>query len=199
VPAAAVAFTSPDVTPGFRAAAGTAYMQPIGPVDRLLTPALVVAELLSWGAAITSLGLYLATWTPRPGRAIGVSVAIPLLLSFGWMFLFAEFIQPTLSTWLYARYNLSGVDLIWLYQALFALSPMAAPIVTITALNNDYAHRWQFWLLLSLWCLLAWAFAGLIYWRVLRTFDRRLGRMHGTGQDAAAARADLLPIRGSSC
>ncbi len=87
-------------------AAARLVLEPIGPADRVLAPVLVVAELLSWGAAFTSLGLLLATWTPRIGRAIGISVAVFLLLSFGWMFLAGFVIMPALQRWLFARYNL---------------------------------------------------------------------------------------------
>ena len=153
---------------------------PIGPADRVLAPVLVVAELLSWGAAFTSLGLLLATWTPRIGRAIGISLAVFLLLSFGWIFLAGIVILPALHAWLYGRYNIEGIDLIWIDAGLMALSPMAAPIVTIQALDSADAGRWQFWVIMSCWCLLAWAFAGAMYWVALRSFDRRLGRMRET-------------------
>ena len=45
-----------------------------------------------------------------------------------------------------------------------ALSPVAAPIMTIQALDSADAGRWQFWVIMSCWCLLAWAFAGAMYW-----------------------------------
>ncbi len=67
-----------------------------------------------------------------------------------------------------------------------AFSPMAAPIMTIQALDSAYAGRWQFWVIMSCWCLLAWAFAGAMYWVALRSFDRRLGRMRETSQGARA-------------
>jgi ABC-type transport system involved in multi-copper enzyme maturation permease subunit len=71
--AAIVAFTTPDVPPVFKTAWDPTRMRPVSLADRLLTPTMVVGELLSYGAAITSLGLFLATWTPRPGRAVGIS------------------------------------------------------------------------------------------------------------------------------
>ena len=76
-----------------------------------------------------------------------------------------------------------------------AFSPMAAPIATIQALDIAYAGRWQFWAIMSCWCLLAWAFAGAMYWAALRSFDRRLGRMRETSQEAAAAKPPrLVPV-----
>ena len=78
----------------------------------------------------------------------------------------------------------TAIDLIWIDQGLMAFSPMAAPIATIQALDIAYAGRWQFWAIMSCWCLLAWASAGAMYWAALRSFDRRLGRMRETSQGA---------------
>jgi ABC-type transport system involved in multi-copper enzyme maturation permease subunit len=103
VAAAVIAATCPDVSPRFKVGLGGSAIGPVGPADRVLAPVLIVAELLSWGAAFTSLGLLLATWTPRIGRAIGISVAVFLVLSFGWMFLAGAVILPALSTWAYGR------------------------------------------------------------------------------------------------
>jgi ABC-type transport system involved in multi-copper enzyme maturation permease subunit len=172
---------------------------PIGPADRVLAPALVVAELLSWGAAFTSLGLLLATWAPRIGRAIGISLAVFMLLSIGWLFFAGMVIRPALHAWLYDRYSIEGIDLIWIDSGLMSLSPMAAPITTIQALDSAHAGRWQFWVIMSCWCLLAWSFAGALYWVALRLFDRRLGRMRETSQGAPAIQSPHLEPAGAGC
>ena len=65
---------------------------PLSFADRIATPALVVFEPLSYGAAITSLGLLLATWISRPGRAIAVSVAVFVLIAVGGPFFFETFV-----------------------------------------------------------------------------------------------------------
>jgi ABC-type transport system involved in multi-copper enzyme maturation permease subunit len=198
VAAALIAAISPDVPPRFGAALGRP-VEPVGPADRVLAPVLVVAELLSWGAAFTSLGLLLATWTPRIGRALGISVAVFLLLSVGWLFLCGAVILPALRAWAYARYNSDGIALIWIDQGLIAFSPMAAPIATIQAMSIAYAGRWQFWAIMATWCLLAWAAAGVMYVAVLRSFDRRLGRMRETSQgDAVDVPPCLVPV-GAGC
>ena len=183
--AAVIAATCPDVSPRVGAVLARIPVGPVGPVDRVLAPALVVVELLSWGAAFTSLGLLLATWTPRVGRTVGISVAVFLLLSFGWIFLVGIVIQPALHTWLFVRFNIEDIDLIWIDQGLMAFSPVVAPTSTVSALDITYARRWQFWAIMSFWCLLAWAAAGAMYWMALRSFDRRLGRMRETSQEAA--------------
>ena len=47
----------------------------------------MVAFVLSCGAAVTSLGLAMATWCPRLGRAVGLTVSLYLLVTVGWLFL----------------------------------------------------------------------------------------------------------------
>ena len=91
------------------------------------------------------------------------------------------------------------MDLIWIQQGLMAFSPMAAPITTIQALDAPYAGRWQFWAIMSFWCLLAWTSAGAMYWAALRSFDGRLGRMRETSQEAAAAEPPRLVPVGAGC
>ena len=80
-----------------------------------------------------------------------------------------------------------------------AFSPVAAPIMTIQTLDSADARRWQFWVIMSCWCLLAWAFAGAMYWVVLRSFDRRLGRMRETSQGAGAIEPPRLVPVGAGC
>jgi ABC-type transport system involved in multi-copper enzyme maturation permease subunit len=194
--AAVIAAACPDVPPSFRAIMARIPLEPVSPADRVLAPVLIVAELLSWGAAFTSLGLLLATWTPRIGRAIGASLAVFLFLSFGWLFLAGFVIMPALRDWLYARYNIQGADLVWINSGLLGFSPATAPINTIQALDSAHVGRWQFWLIMSCWCLLAWCFAAAMYWVALRLFDRRLGRMRETSQsDLATEPTRLVPVR----
>ena len=58
--------------------------------DRLFGVALFVATILAHGAAITSVGLILATWIRRQSRAIAVSVTLFVLVSIGWPILVFE-------------------------------------------------------------------------------------------------------------
>ena len=50
---------------------------------------LVVGLLLSFGAALTSLGLALATWIPRQGRVMALTVTAYVLVTVGWTFVSA--------------------------------------------------------------------------------------------------------------
>jgi ABC-type transport system involved in multi-copper enzyme maturation permease subunit len=197
VAAGLIAATHPYVSP--RVGPALTRIGPLGLADRVLAPVLIIALLLSWGAAFTSLGLLLATWTRRIDRAIGISVAVFLLVSFGWMFLVGIFILPALVSWLYTRYNVGGIDLIWIERGLMSFSPIAAPITIIQALDVPYAGRWQLWVIMAFWCLLAWAFAGAMYVVVLRSFDRRLGRMPEASQSGAADEPRCLVPLGAAC
>ncbi|QDV37956.1 ABC transporter permease subunit [Tautonia plasticadhaerens] len=47
--------------------------------------AVLAASILSQGAAITSLGLALATWVPRLGRAVGLAVGLYVAACIGWI------------------------------------------------------------------------------------------------------------------
>ena len=46
--------------------------------------ALVPASLVAWAASTASLGLALATWVPRPARAVGASVGLYTCGVLGW-------------------------------------------------------------------------------------------------------------------
>jgi hypothetical protein len=48
---------------------------------------LMAATLLVHGAFLTSLGLALATWIPRPSRAMAISVTAYVLIAVAWPFL----------------------------------------------------------------------------------------------------------------
>jgi ABC-type transport system involved in multi-copper enzyme maturation permease subunit len=45
---------------------------------------LLIGLVLAHGAAITALGLAIAIWVKRPGRAVALGVATPFLLAIGW-------------------------------------------------------------------------------------------------------------------
>ncbi len=57
-----LACMAPAVTGRLGAAGGGT---PLGVGDRVAAPCLIVAQMVSYGAAITSVGLALATWVPR--------------------------------------------------------------------------------------------------------------------------------------
>ena len=68
----------------------TPFNQPPAPldaVDRIAYVCIPVAMLLAQGAVVTSVGLALATWIRRVGRAVAVSVTCCAVFAFGWIIL----------------------------------------------------------------------------------------------------------------
>ena len=58
---------------------------PLDALDRIAYICIPVAMLLAQGAAVTSVGLALATWIHRVGRAVAVSVMICAVFAIGWV------------------------------------------------------------------------------------------------------------------
>jgi ABC-type Na+ efflux pump permease subunit len=181
--AAIMACALPAVPSSVTTRVGTApNVVPLTLADRIATPALVVGEMLSYGAVITSLGLFLATWIARPGRAIAINVAAFVLVAIGWPFAFEMFIWRPLQTWLVTNWNVTGADFNWIPQGMVMISPLLGPGMTLDVLGEPYMshNRWKIDLIALAWCLLAWALAGALYWVVLKSFDSRLGRVRET-------------------
>ncbi len=140
----------------------------------ILAPALVICEMLAFGAAITSMGLALATWIPRFGRAVVINILIFGLIAIGWPVFVAVFITPQL-----AALRTSG----WIAHdesvnfGLMALSPVAAPMLALDWLvMHGESPSWTISLFALTWCALAGASAAVILWATVKTFDRCLGR-----------------------
>ena len=181
--AAILACVVPSIPARFMTCAIPPNAVPLSLGDRIATPALVVFELLSYGAAIASLGLLLAIWIARPGRAIAVSVAIFVLIAVGWLPFFQFFVWRPLQKWLELKYNLAGMDIQRIPRGTIVVSPLWGPAITLGGLGEPWGRPlWKFNLLALSWCLLAWAFAGAMFWAAPRSFDRRLGRMRETSQ-----------------
>jgi hypothetical protein len=75
-----LAMEMPDVLPGIRRFGQTPA--PLEVLDRVAYVGLPVGLLLAQGAAVTSVGLALATWTRRIGRAVAMSVTAYALVAF---------------------------------------------------------------------------------------------------------------------
>lgn len=124
-------------------------------------PILIGAVVVSYGAAITSLGLAMATWVPKMGRAIGLTVGIYLALAIG---------SIPMSFLIFDR----GPN------GLGAGMATASPFWGVGYHTATYANHTNVPGGHSAWLIL-WAFAysgaaaGLLF-ATARTFDRCLGR-----------------------
>ena len=80
-----LALTLPDVFPNPRRNGDVTA--PIGVLDRIAYVVLPLGLLLAQAAAVTSVGLAMATWSRRIGRAVAVSVTAYVFLALGWLVL----------------------------------------------------------------------------------------------------------------
>jgi ABC-type transport system involved in multi-copper enzyme maturation permease subunit len=124
-------------------------------------PVLLVGLVLAYGAALASLGLALATWIPRLGRAVAATVTIYVVVTAGVFFLFlAIWDDPT-------------------GAGIATASPFMGPVYALVSFigppgfGDDVQNR--FWL--SSWILAYALAAALLAWATLATFDRCLGRV----------------------
>jgi hypothetical protein len=72
----------------------------LGLIDRIAHVAVPLAMLLAQGAVIASVGLALATWFRRLGRAVAVSVASYSCVAFGWLVLLEMGLITAVLSWL---------------------------------------------------------------------------------------------------
>jgi ABC-type transport system involved in multi-copper enzyme maturation permease subunit len=122
---------------------------------------LFVATICVHGAAITSIGLLLATWFRRPSRAIASSVTSFVLVSIGWPILFFTATGRSFGP------NVPAT----------ALSPIMAAAAFVDMLAMRMARLREFmWATLIFDVLVAIIAVGLLEW-IVQTFDGRLGRI----------------------
>ncbi|MEW4566478.1 ABC transporter permease subunit [Tautonia sp. JC769] len=151
--------------------------------------ALLAALILAYGAAITSLGLALATWTERLGKAVGLTTGLYIAMAIAWPFL-------AMITFGNGNGNFG--------MGLAAGSPFIG-IGVYNALIADegpprvFASQ-TFWMFFWIAAYLGVA-AGLVL-ATLHTFNQCLGRMddvtEGFGEDVEEPREAPRPVVGST-
>jgi ABC-type transport system involved in multi-copper enzyme maturation permease subunit len=151
---------------------------PLGTLDRIAYASLPIVMLLIQGAVVTSIGLAMATWIRRLGRAVAVSVTVYALAAFGWIVL----IELGAATGALRQAGLISVDdhetEMFVAQILATACPLGGQFLVFETVScSSETARIAFYmgnlavLLSSL--LLALLLLGL----VLVTFDRCMGRM----------------------
>ncbi|HKI19252.1 MAG TPA: ABC transporter permease, partial [Isosphaeraceae bacterium] len=120
---------------------------------------LMMVYVLCAGAAITSLGLAMATWFSRLGRAMGMTVSLFVLVTVGWCFLMLVLFGPGRCEGM-----AMGSPFFWAGGMSFEM----AATKSIHVRNIDWAI---FWLIVC-----ALGAAGLLT-ITLASFDRCLGRI----------------------
>jgi hypothetical protein len=164
-----LAATAPD-TPLY--AIGAKWAQSLVPLtncDRVLSFACCMADFLASGALIVSLGLLLATWGRRLGRAVALSVIAFFLTGIGWLFV-VELLAFRL------RWMINPQR--WIMICVTSLSPAAGPMNAIdVVIQVWFEPRKPLWIGLGVVILIKWLVAGMLLGLTIWTFDRCMGRV----------------------
>ena len=151
---------------------------------------LLVGSVLASGAAITSLGLALAAWESRVGRAVASCVTVYVAFSIGWTLLIVMLCSPEP-----------------LRRSLVIGSPAIGALAGMTVILPDAPSplKEEYGVAATLWLLVYVAVASGLFAATAANFDRCLGRMPEDGEPPLAGggrpsrRAGLLagdgPVR----
>ena len=125
--------------------------------------------ILGYGAVITSLGLAVATWVSRLGRAIALCVTAYVVFSIGW---------PILIVLVWAELERAGT---WLMGC-----PAIGTFFATALVGPDHFgprdRSQEFMAPLAIWMLFDLALAAALFARTCATFDSYLGRMPETSR-----------------
>jgi hypothetical protein len=130
---------------------------------------LLIGSLLAQCAVITSLGLALATWVSRLGRAVALGVAAYVVFSIGWPILISlliwnEPLGPCL---------LFGCPAIGAYVATDLIGTTGFPASE---------HGAAYMAAVTIWMVFDLAVAAALFNATVSSFDRCLGRIPETGR-----------------
>jgi hypothetical protein len=134
---------------------------------------LLIGLILAYAAAITSLGLALATWVTRLGRVITVSVIAFVVVTVLWPLLLAAL--PMLPTFRSMDFDPSSLDGFYLASPFFGIY---ATTDWACRLRFAYAEENPTWPLF--WIVAYSAIAAILALATWRNFDACLGRVTAT-------------------
>ncbi len=149
---------------------------------------LMFGMILAYAAAITSIGLAAATWIPRLGRVITVSVMAYMLVAVGWPLLIRvlPFLPAFRSNPWQPPAEYDGLTLASPFFGIYATTewacrwPYGDNFYTYWGYGPPLAHDDATWPLI--WIGVYSAIAVILLLATLRTFDRCLGRVTETHQ-----------------
>ena len=129
---------------------------------------LLLGLILAYGAVITSLGLALATWVSRLGRAVALCVSAYVVFSIGWLLIVALFFSTDQRACPWSREPALWRTLRHGYH--FTSGPTGPSSVTMTSAIRFGAF---------IWILVDAGIALLLFMVTLATFDRLPGANFG--------------------
>jgi ABC-type transport system involved in multi-copper enzyme maturation permease subunit len=149
---------------------------PLDIVDRIAFVLIPVALLLAQGALVTSIGLALATWIRRVGRAVAVSVTCWAAFSFGWVILIELGAPILVSLGLVTTDDRASAEFI--AEVLAAACPFGSQIITFeTSSWPPGQSRIAFYVGAIIVLLATIGLALVVLAMALATFNRCAGRV----------------------
>lgn len=166
---------------------------PVSGMDRVCAAVLSVADFLASSAVIVSLGLALATWTRRLGRAVAISVITYIVMAIG-IIIAAELGYAAIAALARQWFGIADWSAThrWVGTCLMGLSPLAGPIVPMEVITEfTWENRTPRWIASGGVVALKGSVAWLLYWLTVKTFDRCLERV----PEIVARPSGLRPVR----
>jgi ABC-type transport system involved in multi-copper enzyme maturation permease subunit len=149
---------------------------PLDALDRIAYVFIPVAMLLAQGAVVTSVGLALATWIPRVGRAVAVSVTSCAFFAIGWVPLIEVGGEILVDVGLWPESDVRTLE--FLMYVVGAACPMGGQYFTfVTASWPAADSRLSLYIAQVIVLLATIGIALGVLALTLLTFDRCVGRM----------------------
>jgi ABC-type transport system involved in multi-copper enzyme maturation permease subunit len=145
-------------------------------LDRLANAGLPVATLLVQGAAVTSIGVALATWFRRLGRAVAVSVTGYAFYAFGWVLCIELVPEILCDIGLVSPNNSDALEFLCLIIATACPFGGQLPSMLSGAFLPPSESRAAFYIGQVIVILVILVFALVVLALTLATFDRCVGR-----------------------
>ena len=152
-----------------------------------LIPPLILGLILAYGAALTSLGLVMATWISRVDRAVIATVSAYVLVAVAW---------PTAMIFVFPHDDLYGPG-----------SASASPFIGVAFTGLQVVEQNAPWRGDHWWGHLAWAASWMLFFLAvsalllileLSRFNRKLGRTPDEGMPVRPAPPVAKPVLASA-
>jgi ABC-type transport system involved in multi-copper enzyme maturation permease subunit len=163
----------PDV-PTWLARSQDPVAVPLTVADRITAVTFCAVDFLVSCALLVSLGVLIATWVRRLGRAVALSVMAFFLSGIGWVLL----IELAGNQMMRTQFADGMTRIRWLQTCALSFSPIFGPMNPISVLEQfSSENRVPIWNTIGIVILTKAAIAGTLLWLTIKTFDDRMGRM----------------------
>ncbi len=148
---------------------------PLSTLDRFACAAFPLLAFLVQGAAVTSIGVALATWSRRLGRAVAVSVSSYVLVTFGWILCLELVPEILVKTGMIPRQDSGMQEFVGMLVA--SACPFGSQLVVLGTMSLPPSDGMAFHIGQLIVVLGILLFALVVLALTLATFNRCVGRV----------------------